>query len=72
MELDLNNIDNSLLSLLFKDKHTIAYKNKRLQFKDIVIDTGSNLDWKRLEKLLNIYNFKKTYFEKYKDDINKL
>ena len=72
MYVDLNKIDNSLLSLLYKDKHTLKYKNKKVLFEEIVIDTGSNLDWKRLEKLLDIYNFNKRQFKKYEREINQL
>ena len=72
LEIDLNCIDNSLLSLLFKDKHNSKYKNKNILFENIVIDTSSNLDWKRLEKLINIYNFDKRLFKNYESDINKL
>jgi hypothetical protein len=69
---DLNKLDISLLELLCKHKHTLKYKNNNLKFEDILIDTGSNLDWKRLEKIINIYNFDKKSFEKYKSDINNL
>ena len=72
LDIDLEKIDNSLLSLLFKDKHTMKYKNRKILFKEIVIETGSNLDWKRLEKLLDIYNFDKKIYKKYKSNINKL
>jgi len=70
--LDLNEVNNLLLSLLFKDKHKLEYRDKQILFKDIIIDTGSNLDWKRLEKLLDIYNFNKKQFEEYKFQINTL
>jgi len=72
LDINLENIDNALLSLLFKDKHTIKYKNKKILFKEINIDTGANLNWKKLEKLLDIYNFEKKAFKKYESNINKL
>jgi hypothetical protein len=72
LNVDLNELDNSLLSILYKDKHTIDYKKRKILFEEINIDTGANLDWKRLEKLLSIYNFNKKQFEKYESEINKL
>lgn len=72
IDTNLNLLDNSLLSLLYKDKHTLKYKNKQIKFQEIIIDTGSNLDWKRLEKLINIYNFNKHQFKQYESEINQL
>ncbi len=72
LNVDFNRLDNVLLSILLKDKHTIKYKNTKFKFAEIVIDTESNLSWKVIEKFSNRYNFNIKSFEKHKPIIQQL
>lgn len=69
---DYNKLDNVLLSILTKDKHTNKYKNCNFKFTEILIDTESNLSWKILEKFSIRYNFNLKRFEKHKDTLEQL
>jgi len=50
IDIDLNKLDNILLASLCRDKHNEKYKNIKLNFSDIIIDTESNISWKVIEK----------------------
>lgn len=72
ININYNKLDNSLLSILTKDKHTPKYKKERFKFKNLLVDTESNLSWKVLEKFCNLYNFNINDFIKYKSLIEEL
>lgn len=72
LSLDYNKLDNAILSILTKDKHTIKYKEGQFKFSEILIDTKSNLSWDVVEKFCNRYNFDIKKFDKYKSLIEQL
>jgi len=72
LALDYNKLDNSLLSSLTQDKQAEKFKNTKLLFSDIIINTESNLRWKVLEKFINRYNFNFEKYMKYKNTIEKI
>ena len=67
--IDLNKINNALLMAFSKDKHKEKHENKKLYFKDILIDTESNLSWKVVQKFSNRYGFNIDQFLKYKNNL---
>ena len=67
-----NKLDNILLSILTKDKHTIKHKKSDFKFTEILIDTESNLSWKVIEKFAIKYNFNTKRLASYQDKINQL
>jgi len=69
---DYNKLDNTLLSILTKDKDINKYKKDKFKFIEISINTESNLSWKVLEKFSIRYNFNLKRFEKYKTTIEQV
>lgn len=71
-EVDFNNLNTMLLSILSKDKFSKKYMSHKLKFSEIILDTESNLNWDVLEKFLCRYNLRKKEFEKYSNKITQL
>ena len=71
-EVDFNKINNALLMAISKDKHKDEYKNKKLYFEHIVINTESNLSWKVVQKFSIRYGFNIHKLSKYRIDLEQL